>query len=181
MKEAILDFSTIQGPSTNKRVIALTLLFIGFVPVYLVLNEQLPRWGFLLMFAAWGLSVHFAFYKTGMEIMVRRQKLRFYSTLFGMKIGKWISIQRYPYIALRQVNLVDKYNMDGQVQLAPNNNPDDQLYKIVLVSRSTKHRITLQEFEDRLEAEAFLHKIKMATKLKIHPEFGEKISEENAA
>ena len=71
--------------------------------------------------------------------------------------------------------------MDGQVQLAPNNNPDDQLYKIVLVSRSTKHRITLQEFEDRLEAEAFLHKIKMATKLKIHPEFGEKISEENAA
>lgn len=181
MKEAVLDISTVQGPNTGQRAMAIVLFIAGFVPVYLVLNEQLPRWGFLLMFVAWCFSVHFGFYRKGIEFMVRRQKLRFYSTLFGMKIGNWMSIQRYPYLALQRLDISNELNAEGQIQLAPNANSDFEFYKVVLVSRSTKHRITLQKFEDQFEAESFLNKIQGATRLKIHPEFGEKIESVDAA
>jgi len=170
MKEAILDISTIQSRSKGIHATAIFLILLGFTGIYAGMERWIPRWGFGITFGCWLLAFHLLTSKKGIEFKIRNQKMRFYSTLCGIRLGDWKSIQKYPYVALiEQRKQQDQGTIGGQIKLAGDTAPFDLIYKVVIISKSEKHRITLVRFEDRKDAIAWLKDLMRRTGKSIHP------------
>lgn len=154
------------------KIIVFALLFMlyGF---YLINSDFIGVGCFLIIG-----SFLIATTKYGVEIIKENssKKYRTYYTYFGVKTGKWTSIENYPYIAI--LNKKMSYNMSSLG--AKSLKFTEEFYEIYLLNQTHRHKLLIKSSSDLEEISNGIKKIAQDLNVE-YVQYSPVVSEKTAA
>jgi hypothetical protein len=108
-----------------------------------------------LLFMLGGVFVAFA--KNKIELDPKKKQYRLFTSIVGIKMGKWLSLEDFPYITiLKKREVTTTYSRASNT---PATTGDDTFYGIYLLNKSHRKKLLITRLSTREEATAHLDRL----------------------
>lgn len=142
-----------------------TILMVVFGIVFFIIGlgslfiAETKSGGILFMLIGIFLSLS----HTGIDIDLKNNKFRCFSSHFGIKKGKWKEFENYPFLTLLTIN--QKQTVRGQGNAGVSTR--FVVYRIHLLNKKHTEKILIKEYRNKTKAEKILNELANELGLKV--------------
>ena len=139
------------------------VVFIGYIIIVFSLiiffNKETMAISLLLLLV----GVLMSFTSIGIKIDVEKKIYKRYTNFYGVKYGKWISYEEYPYLGILSRNI--GYSMFSRAQVKTT--ITNKCYEIYLMSENHRVRHIIKRFDNKNIATKEAERLENELKLKL--------------